>query len=270
MQTKLNFILVRLLIGSVITFVAGTVAAQTSADKQWKVKYDSGTETLKKGEKVTVIVHSDKIAGQPEKGQSFSIPVSAITEVSYDTIEKKRTKQGAALMVASPLAGLILMGTKTTRHYVTIVSKENEQDKDISFEVGKDDHIAFLAELQRVTGHPWRDRGAERRKTETELDHQKKQNISIQLDRKAGVNGVALKPGVYQIVLLERPDNKGEIYFFAGKSVDPKKSIAMSPVDIAPQTGGPTTAQVKYEDTNGQAMVTEIQTPSKTFRLRNE
>lgn len=81
------------------------------------MKYESGTETLAKGTKVKVTVGSDNITGQTEKGQSFAIPVSGITELSYDTKEQKRTKQGAALMAASPLAGLILMGTKSVRHY---------------------------------------------------------------------------------------------------------------------------------------------------------
>jgi len=271
MRTQSNFILIRMLIGVVITLVAGTAMAQTSAGRQWKVKHNSGIEALAKGAKVTITIGSDTIAGQPKKAPTFAIPVVGITEVSYDTIEKRRTKSGAALMVASPLAGLIVMRSKSARHYVTLVSKENGQEKEVSFEVGKGDRDAFLADLQRVTGHPWRDRVAERKKTEIELDHQKKEKISVQLDRKAGVNGVELKPGLYQIVLLERPESKGELHFFAGKNVNPKKSLAMSPVDVSSQASNlTTTAQVKYGDTNAVVVVSEIQTPSKTFRLRNQ
>lgn len=271
MKAQSNFIVRRLLLVTIVTFLAGAVCtAQTTADKQWKVKYESGTETLAKGAKLSVTIGADSITGQPEKGQSFSIPVSGITEVSYDTIVKKRTKQGAALMVASPLAGLILMGSKSTRHYVNITSKVDGQDREVSLEVPKGDKDAFLSELQRVMSHPWRDLAAERTKTESELDHQKRSKIAVQLDRKARVGDVELKPGLYQIVLLERPDNKSELYFFAGKDVKPQKSVASSPVDITPQTGSPTTAQVTYGDTNGQVVVTEIQTQSMTFRLRNQ
>ena len=269
MKKQLNSIGMLLLFAA-ITLTAGAAAGQENSGKQFKVKYDSGTESLTKGMKVTVNVGANAISVQPEKGTAFNISVPGITEVSYDTIEKKRTKQGAALMVASPLAGLILMGTKSARHYVTIVSKEGGQDKDVSFEIGKDDRDAFLAEMQRVTGHPWRDRVAERKKTETELDHLKNEKIPVQIDRKAGVNGVELKPGLYQIVLLERADNRGELYFFAGKDVKPQKSMAHAPVDISPQSGKVTTAEVKYDDLKGVAVITEIQTSAKVLRLRSE
>jgi len=271
MKVQSNFIVRRLLLVAIISFLAGAVCtAQTTADRQWKVKYESGTEPLAKGAKLGVTIGADNITGQPEKGQSFSIPISSITEVSYDTVVKKRTKQGAALMIASPLAGLILMGSKSTRHYVNITSKVDGQDRDVSLEIPKGDKDAFLSEMQRVTNHPWRDLAAERTKTETELDHLKKSKIAIQIDRKARVGDAELKPGLYQIVLLERPDNKSELYFFAGKDVKPQKSVANSAVDITPQSGNPTTAQVKYEDTSGGAVVSEIQTESKTFRLRNQ
>lgn len=261
----------RVLLSGTITLLVGTAcAAQTVTYRQWKVKYESGTEKLAKGTKITLTIGSDTIAGQAGTGSSITIPVSSITEVSYDTVEKKRTKQGAALMAASPLAGLILMGTKSVRHYVNIISKENEQEREVIFLVGKGDREAFLAELQRVTGQPWHDRAAERKKTETELDHKKKEKISVQLDRKARVNDTELKPGLYQIVLLERQGNTGELYFFAGKNVNSKKSVADSTVDLEPQTSNITTAQVKYDETKGGVVITEIQTQSKLLRLRNQ
>jgi hypothetical protein len=271
MKPLSNSILRRLMLGAIITLVGGTVCtAQTPGSKPWKVKYESGTETLTKGVSVTVTVSADTITGQAAKGQSFTIPVSGITEVSYDTVEKKRTKSGAALMVASPLAGLILMGTKTTRHFVNITSKVDGQEREVSFLVEKGDREAFLAELQRVTNHPWRDLSAERKKTETELDHQKREKTAVQLDRKTRVGDVELKPGLYQIVLLERENNTGELYFFAGKDVKPQKSVANVKVDIVTQPSTATTAKVSYQETGGVSAISEIQTAAKTFRVRKD
>jgi hypothetical protein len=122
MRTRPNCILIRLLIGTVITLVAGNTWAQTSAGKLWRVKHDSGIEALEKGARVTITLSSDAIKGLPQKGEAFTIPVSATTGVSYDNIEKRRTKTGAALMVASPLGGLLVMVPKSARKYLTIIS----------------------------------------------------------------------------------------------------------------------------------------------------
>jgi hypothetical protein len=83
----------------------------------------------------------------------------------------------------------------------------------------------------------------------------------------AHVGGIALKPGDYQIVFLERGDGTGDLHFFAGKKVKPEKSLVHAKVETANQSGNPTTVQVSYKEENGVVLISEIQTPTRIFRV---
>ena len=154
---------------------------------------------------------------QLEKGSPNTIPLNTINKVTYDTRAHHRTKGGTALMMASPLGGLLLASSKATKHFVTIAFDQNGEKEDVAFELGKNDYTSFLQEMQKLTGKPWKDLAAERKQTEAEIQKQQGNKVAIKLDHTMRVSETDLKAGDYQIVVLERPENKAEVYFFAGK-----------------------------------------------------
>jgi|GEM_PF-3517048 len=257
----------------VIAFLPSRYAnAQQTLDqgKTREFKYEAGSFPLRRETKTKVTVGRDQIVCQPEGGQRFTIPIQSINEVAYDTKAQRRTAEAAALAAFSPLGGLILFSMKKTKHYVSIVWEENGEKKDVVFMVSKDDRTPFLNELQSVTDKPWRDLDSEQKKTLQELKVAKENAVSLQLDRTTQVGNVALKPGVYQIVLLDRGNGVGDLHFFEGKKVKPEKSLVSMKVEIVNQSNSVATgAQISYKEENGKALISEIQTPTRAFKMTN-
>jgi hypothetical protein len=74
------------------------------------------------------------------------------------------------------------------------------------------------------------------------------------------LNKAEMKPGNYQLILLERPDHRGEAYFFAGQVVNPKHVTAQAIVTIEPKAGS---LDVAYAKRMGVDTITTIQLPDK-------
>lgn len=266
---KVSLALILLLGVTLVALAQEKVATQgTPVVRTWTAKYELGEALIKRGTSVQLTLpDAEKLVWQLEKGTPSTIPLSSITEVSYDTRSHNRSRSGTALMAASPLGGILLMSTKATKHFVTITFEENAEKKDVVFELGKNDHASFLDELRKLTGKQWKDLAAERKHTEAEIEQQKNNKTAVKLDHMMRINETDLKAGDYQIVLLERPDSKGELYFFAGKKVNAEKSLTSAKVEIMPQTNDVKDAQVIHQENDKFAHVTEIRMPTKTLRL---
>ncbi|MBZ5511156.1 MAG: hypothetical protein LAN70_08285 [Acidobacteriia bacterium] len=267
---KVSLALVLLLSLTLVGLAQEKVSTQGKpVTKTWAAKYELGDAAITRGTSVQLTLpDAEKLVWQIEKGTPNTIPLSSITEVSYDNRSHHRTKGGVALMAASPLGGLLLASSKATKHFVTIAFEQNGEKKDVVFELGKSDHASFLDELRKLTGKQWKDLAAERKKAEAEIEQQKNNKIAVKLDHMMRVNEVDLKPGDYQIVLLERPDSKGEVYFFAGNKVNPEKSLISTKVEIVTQSNEVKDAQVIHKDDDKFATVTEIRLSTKTLLLR--
>jgi hypothetical protein len=168
-------------------------------------------------------------------------------------------------MVFSLGAGAIVMMTKSTKHYVNITTKvEGGAPREYIFRLDKDDYKNFLAEMQRATGQPWHDRDAEYKRTLNDLEQAKQRALPVTLPRAARVSDVELSPGQYQVILLERGNQTGELYFFAGKKVEPKKARAVGKVSIINEPNSVAAAQAQYQE-NGA--LSEIRLATQTWRF---
>ena len=159
--------------------VAAERVKQTPQGKQWPMKYEDGwgTGSVLRGTKLKVTVGSDCILVGTKQGVTFSIPVTGVIEVAYDIRVRRRGGQRAELWVGAarqavlssgdgfgalfPLliagvGGAVLAPIKTRKHFVHIVWQEEGVEKELRFKVGKGEYAAFLAELERVTGRPWK------------------------------------------------------------------------------------------------------------------
>ncbi len=269
--TKKIFVTMIMLAIGIVFFANASILAQQSftPGKVRELKYESGVFSLEKETKMKVTMGQDQITFQPKGRQEFSIPFKSIFEVAYDTKSQRRTNQAAMLAAVSPLGGMILLSMKKTKHYVSIVWEEEGIKKDVLFEVPKDERTSLLNELQNVTGKPWRDLDSEQKKTIQELEGLKNKSISLELNRQTQVGAVSLKPGLYQIVVIERENGMGELHFFEGKKVKPAKSLVSVKVEILNQSSSVTATQVNSNEQNGTALISEIQTPTRTFKITN-
>lgn len=253
----------------IIFFPNASLLAQQSftSGKAHELKYESGVLPLQKETKIKVTVGQDQVTFQPQNGQAFSIPFKSIVEVAYDTKSQRRTAEAAAVAAASPLGGMILFAMKKTKHYVSIVWEEDGVKKDVIFDVPKGERTPLLSELQSATGKPWRDLDSEQKRTIQELEAAKNKGISLQINRQTQVGGVSLKPGVYQVVLLERGNGTGDLHFFEGKKVKPEKSLVAAKIELMGQANNSSTTQLSYIEKDGKAFISEIQMQTKTFKV---
>ena len=210
---------------AVLPLVAATRLPALSGGTQFRVKYEVGTPAIKQGAPVRVKFEPRFIICEAKKGLSFSIPTAGITEVGHDSIPWSRSKallrkglygygQGIGAlydMALLAVAGALLpFGGED--HFVHIAWNWDGSDEVVWFELSKDRYAAFLQELERATGKKALDLSTEREEKQHEL-LDKAETVEIRLDRKVWVAGKTLKPGRYQLVLLERNETTGEQFF---------------------------------------------------------
>ncbi|MCI0403983.1 MAG: hypothetical protein L0212_10740, partial [Acidobacteria bacterium] len=199
---------------------------QTPQGKQWEAKYEEGTENIPQQAKLQVTVGTEKIVIDKDRQHLLDIAPASVIEVSYDTKVRRRLAESAAIAALSLGAAAVFAALKTKKHFVNILWEDSGAKKEVVLKVGKGEYASLLAELQRVTGKEWRNLEMEAKQAEEELNLEKKNKVGVQLDRSVQVGDKTLAAGLYQVVLLSRPENKGELYFFAGKEVNTKKIAA--------------------------------------------
>lgn len=239
----------------------------TSEGTVWPMKYEVGDFTIKQGTDMQVTVGNTTILCQPEEGRAFAIPVAGVKEISYDVKVRRRLAEAAAVAVLSLGATAVFAALKTKKHFVNVVWSEGGSEKEVAFKVGKGEYAAFLADLQRVTGKQWKNLAQEREMVQQELKTNAGKKIPVQLDRRVQLTDGVLQPGRYQLVLLERPANKGEAYFFAGDDVNVKKIAASAVVEILLETLPTTGSQVEYREDGAATRIAQIRLRDKTLRF---
>jgi hypothetical protein len=258
-------------------------------EKSFAMKYETGTEAIKPGARIQVGISPETIVLVWKSHQRIAIPAGAITDISYDTVSYRRSAdvlpvadslasgpapppgQGgeglAALMMVTLITAAFVHAIKTTQHFVRLAWVEEGRERVVWLKVGKGEYSSFLASLEQVTGRRFVDRAAERQRLAAEL-RARMERFSIELDRKAWVEGAVLRPGRYQVVVLEREPGRGEVYFFAGPEVTLEEVKAASMADLAAEPRELPAPAVAYKDSGGMSALAEIQTSTRTIRFR--
>lgn len=239
----------------------------TPEGTEWPMKYEVGDLGLKQGTQMQVTVGDKTVFCQPEEGRAFTIPVAGVKEITYDVKVRRRLAEAAAVAILSLGATAVFAALKTKKHFVNVVWSEETSEKEVVFKVGKGEYAAFLADLQRVTGKPWKNLAQEREMVQQELKTNANQKIPIELDRRVQLTDGVLQPGRYQLILLERPGNKGEAYFFASNDVNVKKIAASGVVEIQAEAGTLSSPTVEYREEGAVTRIAKIRLRDKALRF---
>jgi hypothetical protein len=271
-----------------LTLLPGPAIAEAQSapqGKEWPVAYISWQGLQQVEKKVEVNLGPEKIVGKSDQTVQFLIPVAQVVEVTYDTEVHHRGKgwvkaggkmtgypdyqpAGEEVIVAAPflLVAAAAYPTRATKHFVHIVWSDQGKVRDVTLEAAKGKYAPFLQELRTVTGKEWRDLPAEKEKIRQEIEREKDGNIPVRLDQKVWLAETILDAGAYQLVLLQREENRGELYFFAGKNVNSSKVAGVALVEIERLSTGVVAPQVTYKDERGATMISEVRTPDKILR----
>jgi len=120
----------------------------------FSMKYEGGSLPLDQHNKLKVKLLDQNTIEMTQGKQSFKVPASAVTELSYGNDVHRRV--GAAVGVAMVTSGIgaLMLLVKTKKHYVGMTWAEPGTDKKggVVFKVGKGDYRGFLAALEGLTG----------------------------------------------------------------------------------------------------------------------
>jgi hypothetical protein len=277
-----------------VALVAGcalqpNISWANSKQGQWPVRYVAGSKKSQGGAKVDLLVSKEAVRCRKGKNIVLEIPAASITEVGYDDSSHNRgwtwLKAGSEITREGKCSGLgcgaatVLIGTpvvvgavalapfKSTQHFVRVLWQENGEPSEALFEVGKEDYAAVLTAFQDATGKPWQDLPVARKKLLDEIKAAQDRRIPVQLDRAVVLNEAEMKVGRYQLIVLERPDNLAEAYFFAGEEVEPEHVIAQALAKVGISTPPAANPSVTYAERMGAATIATLQVQDKNFEF---
>lgn len=248
-------------------------------ENHWSARYVAGSKKSNQGATLDLVISDQKVTGKKGKNVVVEIPAASITEVGYDTSSHNRGwtllkvagagGSGAGsgyggLVFAPVLVGAAVMAPfHSNQHFVRILWQDSGVPSEALFEVGKDDYSSVLNALQNLTGKPWQNMQEARKKLLGEIESAKGRSVAVQLDRTLVLNEAEMRSGVYQLILLERPGNLGEAYFFSGSSAKPESVTAQAVVKVEATTEQTTGPEVTYVEQMGVATIATIQLHDK-------
>jgi hypothetical protein len=256
--------------------------------KPWQAVYLAGVAPFPRNVNVQVTIDRDYLRLAPRRTDPFAVPVNAITLVTTNVKGSHPASRaewrflegftsnaagcyppqgcGALVMFTSFLM-LASYPMKSHDYLVSVSWREGTAEEEVLFRVGPKDYTTLLAELEKATGKKWKNMDTEWAKVRQEITSQQGSKTSIQLDRKVRVGKFDLKPGAYQVVLLEREAQRGELYFFPGEQVSIEHLSMATWVEIAPAAADAASAPVTFRKKDGITTLDEIHLPSLTVRF---
>jgi hypothetical protein len=128
--------------------------AGLAAENGYKITYDGGSiPDIKTGSSLRLHLDASHIEllGKGETGLA-TVPVSAITEISYGQDVHRRV--GAAIAIGAVTLGLgaLMALSKSKKHYIGLTWDDAGKKGGAAFQVDKSDYRGVLAGLEGVTG----------------------------------------------------------------------------------------------------------------------
>jgi hypothetical protein len=274
------------------------VGEDASNDKNWAAKTQLGTP-------LTLTVNQNRIIGHARNIVLFSIPVRNVIGITHRTtgvrVPQRKLAEpwwsfwgglegagggsgdpGAAaaviagvFAVGGVLEGIDQIGKLAGKHQIHSVRIDWLENGGVSCETLEVDGLklkSLLAELQKVTKKQWKDLPESIAKVRQELMRELPSSIPVELDRKARVGWVELKPGTYQLVPLERGSSRAELYLFPRNANNVKEVLAQALV-IVERPGSLSRADhasasdIEYAEENGITTISRIRMRDRNFRF---
>lgn len=122
-------------------------------DAGYKVIYDGGSlPDLKAGTDLHLVINGDHITFLKDKNEVMTIPVAAITEISYGQDVHRRVGAAIGLAVISLGIGALMALTKSKKHFVGLTWADGDKKGGLAIQCDKNDYRGVLAGLEGVTG----------------------------------------------------------------------------------------------------------------------
>jgi hypothetical protein len=126
-----------------------------AADAQngYHVTYDGGSLTsLKAGSGLKMYFDNQNIRFMKDKSEVATIPVSAVTEISYGQDVHRRVGTAIAVGVVTFGLGALAALSKSKKHFVGLTWANGDEKGGLAMQCDKNDYRGILAGLEGVTG----------------------------------------------------------------------------------------------------------------------
>jgi hypothetical protein len=127
--------------------------ALSGGDNSYKVTYDGGSiPDTKPGTGMKLFIEANQIRLVKDKADVVTIPVAAVTEISYGQDVHRRVGAAIGLAVISFGIGALMALTKSKKHYVGLTWVDGDKKGGFAMQCDKNDYRGVLAGLEGVTG----------------------------------------------------------------------------------------------------------------------
>jgi hypothetical protein len=128
-------------------------ATSIAAETGYKVAYDGGSlPDLKTGTNVRLFIGQEKVHIARDNSDLVSIPVGAITEISYGQDVHRRVGAAIGLAVVSFGIGALMALTKSKKHFVGLTWADGDKKGGFVMQCDKNEYRGILTALEGVTG----------------------------------------------------------------------------------------------------------------------
>jgi hypothetical protein len=124
-----------------------------AADNSYKVKYDGGSvPDLKAGTDLKLYIEAKQFRLARDKTDVITIPVSAVTEISYGQDVHRRVGAAIGIGVVTLGVGALMALTKSKKHFVGLTWANGEQKGGFAMQCDKNDYRGVLSGMEGLTG----------------------------------------------------------------------------------------------------------------------
>ena len=124
-----------------------------AADSTYKVKYDGGSLTdLKAGTGINMSVGTTSITFSADKKELATVPVSAVTEISYGQDVHRRVGSAVAIGAVTLGVGALMALSKSKKHFIGLTWADGDKKGGLAMQCDKNEYRGILAGLEGVTG----------------------------------------------------------------------------------------------------------------------
>ena len=123
-----------------------------ASESGFKVAYDGGSIPEKTGTSVYLYIESQQVRLVKDNAVLVSIPVSAVTEISYGQDVHRRVGAAIGLAVVTFGLGALMALSKSKKHFVGITWADGDKKGGFVMQCDKNDYRGVLLGLEGVTG----------------------------------------------------------------------------------------------------------------------
>jgi CxxC motif-containing protein (DUF1111 family) len=124
-----------------------------ASETGYKVTYDGGSlPDLKAGTALHLHVEQDKVRFVENGKEIFSIPASAITEITYGQDVHRRVGAAIGLAFVSFGIGGLMALTKSKKHFVGLTWADGDKKGGFAMQCDKNEYRGILEGLEGISG----------------------------------------------------------------------------------------------------------------------